>query len=29
MRYSGFILHITPQLGVEPINAPAAYTDWN
>jgi hypothetical protein len=29
MRYSGFILRINPQLGVEPINAPAAYTDWN
>ena len=29
MRHSGFILHITPALGVEAIAAPAAYTDWN
>jgi hypothetical protein len=29
MRHSGFILHITPELGVEAIAAPAAYTDWN
>jgi len=29
MRHSGFILHIMPGLGVEPIAAPVAYTDWN
>jgi hypothetical protein len=28
-HHAGFILHITPTLGVEPINAPRAYTDWN
>lgn len=28
-HHSGFILHITPTLGVEPINAPRVYTDWD
>jgi hypothetical protein len=28
-HHAGFILHITPNLAVEPINAPRAYTDWD
>jgi hypothetical protein len=29
IHHAGFVLHITPELGVEPINAPLPYTDWN
>jgi hypothetical protein len=28
-HHAGFILHITPTPGVEPIKAPPAYTDWD